>query len=652
MLKRARESFRRLFSRPDVRTKPSEHLAMDQVLRARETNRLPTGAQLSYFPKLLSGSERRLATIALCIFIVAGGLLSLRLLNTQRIEVPAVGGEYTEGVIGFPQLINPMYALSNDVDADLSRLIYSGIMRYDTNDGLVLDLAESMEVSEDQTVYTFTIRENAKWHDGQSVRAEDVVFTVLTIQNTAYLSPLEVSFSNVRVEQVDDRTVRFTLDEAFAPFLSTLTVGILPAHIWQDVSPGFAQLTELNKKPIGSGPYEFEKLIKDSKGIRSYTLKRNSDYYAGAPYIERIHLKFYSSLSEAVEALRNKNVEGIGYLPPEDVASFKKDGDIRIAYPSLAQYTAAFINQSHNSVLGDDSVRLALAQATDKQAIVESALAGLGEPIDSFILTGMIGEHPDVVKRAHSIEVANTTLEEAGWKYAEGASVRSKDGKELAFEITTLPSDELSSVANILKEQWGRVGASVTVKTVSTTDFQNDVLKNRNYDVLLSGELYGFDPDPYAFWHSSQATYPGLNLSHFSNRHADDLIEKGRSTTNVDERAAAYRELQDLVVEEASVVFLYQPSYPYAIAKNIHAEDIGNIVIPSDRLSNVHEWYIKTQKVLRGSGGEEMEAEEVGGSEETNGTEGTEGTSAEEPVVEPETSENEPEATVDTEEES
>jgi peptide/nickel transport system substrate-binding protein len=597
-MKRWRDRIRGVFSRPDVRKSPSEHLAMGQVLQARETGSMPSGAQLKYFPKLLSGSEKRVASIAIIILIIAGGLLSLRLLNSQRIQIPVVGGEYTEGVIGAPQLINPMYALSNDVDSDLSRLIYSGLMRYDSNDGLVLDLAESMEVSEDETVYTFTIRKDATWHDGRPVLAEDVVFTVLTIQNVAYLSPLEVSFNNVRVEQVDLRTVRFVLDEAFAPFLSTLTVGLLPAHIWQDVSPEYAQLTELNKKPIGSGPYEFEKLVKDSKGIRSYTLKRNADYYGGAPYISRIHFKFYNSVFDAVEALRNKNVEGISYLPPEEVANFEKDGDVQIFFPSLAQYTAAFINQGHNAVLADDDVRMALSYATNKQELVDEALAGFATPIDSFILEGMVGEHPNVESRAFNLDTANSILEDAGWTYEEGSSVRSKDGIELSFEITTLPSEELSAVATVLAEQWSAIGANVIVKTVTSVDLRADGIKNKNNDILLSGELYGFDPDPYAFWHSSQTNYPGLNLSQFSNRNADDLIETGRSSTDVEERAASYRELQDLVAEEIAAVFLYQPNYPYVISKRIKADDIGRIVIPSDRLSGAHEWYIKTRKII------------------------------------------------------
>ncbi|MFH1631927.1 MAG: peptide ABC transporter substrate-binding protein [bacterium] len=573
---------------------------MHQVLRAREVKKLPTSGQLRHLPKILTKSEKRIALGAVAVIIVAGAVLGFNLFYAKRVEAPAFGGEYTEGLIGAPQLINPLYSLTSDVDTDLSRLIYSGIMQYDSQDGLIYDLAESVDISEDETVYTIKLRDDAKWHDGYNVRAEDVVFTFSAMQNPDYRSPLLLSFSGVRVEQVDDLTVRFTLEEPLAPFLSMLTIGILPSHIWEAVSPINATLTELNKKPVGSGPYQFEKLVRDSGGtIRTYTLTANRDYYRGSPNIEFLHFKFYSDMVSAVDALKNRNVEGLSYLPLEYVKDIESDNSLSVQFPTLPQYTASFFNQDNSDALSDSDIRKALALATDKEAIIESALGGYGKSIDSFVLEGMIGEHPDIATIEFDLEAAKSQLEEAGWTLEEGAAVRTKDGVALELSITALNSSDLAVAAEELARQWTEAGILASTRLVGSTEFSNDILRDRNYQVLLSGELYGIDPDPYAFWHSSQTDYPGLNLSGLSNRNADEYIETGRSTIDTEARAEAYRALQDIVAEEVSAIFIYQPLYAFATSNKIQNIDVRQIIVPADRFSRVNEWYIKTRRVIK-----------------------------------------------------
>lgn len=573
---------------------------MNQVLSVKETHTIPSRSQLRHLPELLSKGEKQLAAGALLLILVAGTLLTFRLVSTQTTEAPAVGGEYTEGLVGSPQLVNPLYSLTSDVDTDLSRLIYTGLMRYDAHDGLVPDLAESYEISDDQKTYTFILRDDVKWHDGNPLRAGDIVFTINAMQTQEYRSPLEVSFAGVAIEQIDERTVRFILQEPFAPFLSLMTVGILPSHLWADVAPINAPLTELNTKPIGTGPYKFEKLVKDSKGaIRSYTLERNTDFYRGAPYIERLNFKFYSDSFSAIDALKNNNVEGLSFIPTEEIENFEKVGSLQLIYPALHQYTAAFINLNRTDKLGNVEVRKALAHATNKQTIVDTALQGHGTVIDSFILPGMIGDYPEITKYEFNPDAAREALSAAGWEHVDNSTVRTKGGVPLQIEIVALNSTELVAVAEELKRQWADVGVDVQIKTVDNATFQSDILKNRSYDILLSGELYGIDPDPYAFWHSSQSTYPGLNLSAFSNRNADGFIETGRTTTSRDDRATAYKSLQDIVTETVPAIFLYQPSYTYAISKKIRGVDVPQIVIPADRFAQVNEWHIKTKKTLK-----------------------------------------------------
>lgn len=594
---RWRDALRNIFRRnkSSKQTKPS--LAINQVLKARHAGIMPNRSQLKHLPKLLSKTEKQITVIAILLILVASSILSWRLLNSNRVDVAAIGGEYTEGLIGTPQLINPLYSSTSDVDSDLARLIFNGLMRYDAENGLVPDLTDSFEVSEDNKTYTFKIREDAKWHDGEQVRAEDVIFTISAIQNKDYRSPLEISFSGIIVEQVDEQTVRFILNEPFAPFLSLLTVGILPSHIWQDVFPLNAPLTELNKKPIGSGPYKFEKLVKDSKGsIRSYTLVRNPKYHRGAAQIEKLHFKFYPEVTSALEALRNHNIEGLSYVPLESVEDFEKDGNLQIIYPTLGQYVAAFFNTENSEILEEDLVREALALASNKQKLVDDILGGHGSTIKSFILNGMIGEHPELNVQVFDLPAAKEKLEKAKWLIPEDGTIRKKDDKELILDLVAVDSVELIQTAEELAVQWLILGIQVNIRIVDSTEFQNDILKNRNYDILLSGELYGIDPDPYAFWHSSQAEYPGLNLSGFSNRKADGHIEAARETTDPEKRAEEYRALQEIVAKDIAAIFLYQPTYSYAVSSKIQNVIIPSIVSPSDRFSNINDWFVKTKK--------------------------------------------------------
>jgi peptide/nickel transport system substrate-binding protein len=633
-----RNKIRGAFSHKEAK-KATNELAMSQVAKARHAGRFPKFSQWRQLPGLLTQKERLLVLGALALFLISGFFLARQLLNTQRVEVPAIGGTYTEGLIGSPQLINPLYASTSDVDSDLSRLVYSGLMRFDANEGLQMDLAESYEISDDLLSYTFALRQDANWHDGDPVRAEDVVFTFAAMQNMEYRSPLEVSFANILVEQVDEYTVRFTLDEAYSPFLSLLTTGILPSHIWEDIRPVNAAIAELNLKPIGSGPYQFEKFVRETDGtIRSYTLVRNPDYYLGDTFIEEITFKFYPDVPSAVEALRNNNVEGIAYLPMEEIADFENDHSTSLIFPSLWQYTAAFYNQDNSSILADDVVREALSAATNKELVINAALSGFGSPIESFILPGMIGEHDTLnvtgFDQAHAMEL----LDAEGWTLEEGATIRSSGDTPLQITITALATTELIQTAEELQRQWLEVGIDVSIEAVSSADLQNVVLKNRDYEILLSGELYGIEPDPYAFWHSSQTTAPGLNLADFSSGTADTLIEDGRNTTDVEVRAAAYRELQELVIAERAALFLYQPSYTYAQGSKINHEGISQIIIPADRFANIHEWYIRS-KFIFGSSEDVTEEPTSVTAEEAEDGETTEETTEEDAATEEEIAE-------------
>lgn len=578
-------------------------LTTAHILKVSQTRSWPSGRQWRELPRVMSKPERWISLMALILFMAAIIFVVSWYVVTHREEVPAVGGEYTEGLVGEPQLINPLYAVASDVDNDIANLVYSGLFRYDPVSGLVPDLAASYEISEDQTTYTIKIRDDAYWHDGEPVHSDDVVFTIQSTQNSDYKSPFAVTFRNIGVAEIDDKTVQFILPEPFAPFLSTLTLGLLPQHVWSQIAPKRATLTELNLTPIGSGPYKFEKFTKDKLGnIGTYTLIRNDRYYAENPRIERLIFKFYPTANMAADALANRNVEGMAFVPTDLVAEVEKMRGVEILRPSIPQIAVLLFNQEANELLADEDIRLALTQATDKGSLIKEVLGGFGTPIYGPIIEGMVGYHDSIETLPFDTEVAASLLDEAGWNLEEGAILRTKgegdNAEDLIFTLTVVDQPEYIHAAEVLKNQWAAVGIGLEIRVVAVVDLQASVLSGRNFEMFLTGEMVGIDPDPFSFWHSSQITDPGLNLAQYSNRNADTLLEEARVTTDPENRAAKYIEFQDLLVEDLPAIFLYQPTYRYAIADKIENVVLERITVPADRFSRVYDWYIKTKMRL------------------------------------------------------
>ncbi len=570
-------------------------VAVRQLVNLRG-GQFPTWKQWKELPRFLSFKERRTFGIALVLCILSGGMLGVRFWLSNETLLPAIGGSYTEGALGSPQYINPLYAIKSDVDSDLTRLMFSGLMRFDGNHSLTTDLAESFSVSDDQKIYTFTLRNTALWHDGEPVTSNDVLFTIDAIQNPEYHSPLTVSFNGSTAEAPDDHTIIFTLNEPFAPFLAALTVGILPAHLWEEVAPQNAPLAQLNIKPVGSGPFMFSKLVKDNKGaLRSYTVERNDHFYRDTVYLNDITLKFYNTLRELTDAVRNKNVEGASVLAAQDAQSLAHDGVIALGSPRLSQFTAAFFNQKQSAVLADGNVRQALVLAVDRTVVAQASTGAYATPVVSPVLPDMPGYDAAGIIPGADVEGAKGLLESNGWSTADGATTRAKSGTELTFTITTLDSPDLIAAANELQRQWTAIGANVRVSVVDQTALQNDVIKNHSFDVLLAGERYGAYPDLYPFWHSSQSTYPGLNLGGFVNRKVDAAIEAARISANPEKAVEAGRLLMAAFAEELPALMLYQPQYLYALSPKLYGTTVANVTTPSDRFANVEDWYRKTR---------------------------------------------------------
>lgn len=511
-------------------------------------------------------------------------------------EVPASGGDYIEAMVGQTRFINPILSQTNDIDADLSSLIFSSLLRTDTDGKFQNDLAESYEISEDKLNYTFHIKQNVKWHDGQSLNADDVIYTVKVIQDDSYYSPLIANWQGVRAEKVDDYTVRFILKNAYAPFLNNLNFGILPKHLWEQIKSNEFPLSELNFKPIGSGPYKFNSYKKDKNGkIISLTLEAGDAYYGQKPHIKKLTFKFYQKEEDAISAFNRREVKGINYISPENLEKIVDIGNKNVHRLKMPRYYAVFFNQTQSKALADKTVRLALAYAVDKNKLISEVLKGEGEAVDSPIPKTLLGYNPNTKIYDYAPDYARTLLDQAGWVDSDNDGIREKGGNKLEFTLTSSDNADTSKTAGMLQAMWKEIGASIKIE--ATGNVQEDSIRDRSYEAVLFGEILNFDPDPFAFWHSSQKKDPGLNLALFDNPDADKILEEARKETDQNVRAQKYQGLQNLVIDEEPAIFLYSPNYLYIQDKSVQGMDAKNIITPADRFNNIQNWYVKTKRI-------------------------------------------------------
>ncbi len=514
-------------------------------------------------------------------------------------EIPANGGSYVEGIVGQPMYINPILSQTNQTDSSLTRLVYSGLMKYDGSGKLVNDLAERYEILEDGKEYIFYLKKGVQWHDGEFLTSDDVIFTINTINDPLFKSPLRQNWQGVRVERVDDYTLKFILEKPYFGFLENLTVGILPKHIWSNIGYEKFPLAKFNLEPIGTGPYKFSDIHKDADGnILNYELVVFDDYFDKVPFISKILFNFYANRQEEIDAYNHKKINGIGNLPAEksNIDDYRKNTNIYEI--DIPWSFTIFFNKTKNVALANKEIRSALRMATNKQEIIKKVLNGKGTVMDAPFFPGTDEYDNKIERPTFDIEKAKELLDDSGWKL-NSDGVREKDGNNLQFAIITIDSADLIKVANLLKKQWEKIGAKIDVQAYSFADIKQNYIKTREYDALLVGQEASFNVDPYSFWHSSQKKDPGLNWALFDNKDADEIIEQARVDNDRNDRIKKYYKFQEIINEEVPAIFLFSPKYLYLVDGNIKGIATQRINSPQWRFANINNWYINTKRVKK-----------------------------------------------------
>jgi peptide/nickel transport system substrate-binding protein len=507
---------------------------------------------------------------------------------------PAFGGTYVEGVAGSPLNFDPIIAATT-VDQDVSRLVFSGLMRFDRDGTIVADLASSYEVDASGKVWTFTIRPDANWHDAAPVTSDDVLYTVRLLQDKAYAGPFADAFRGVAVTALAPKIVRFTLPDAYAPFAGSTTVPLLPSHVLSPVTFGELARQPFNTKPIGTGPFKVSEL-----DTRQVTLVRSDDFYRtkparSRPYLDKIVLRFYRDESEALAALARGEVDGTGGLSPQDAGRARTLKAIDLFSLPTNDFTALFLNvRPTKPVFRDRVVRQAIATAIDRGKVLQVAVDGRGTVADEFVPSTSWAFVRDVPRYSFSAADTKAALDAAGWIDHDGDGIRDKAGVTLAFSISTSDEPPRLAAARQIADDLANVGMKVDVRAVPFVVLVDRIARQRDFDALLVGITVGNDPDPYPFFHSSQVNDPGDDFSGYSTLPVDRLLEQARRTADQVKRRELFGQVWNAIATDIPVVFLYYTDYLYAQSHTVQGFKIAPVNDPPQRFWNVEDWYVKT----------------------------------------------------------
>jgi peptide/nickel transport system substrate-binding protein len=544
----------------------------------------------------------------ICATLIVSGLSILKRANESiMVNVPTNGGFLKEGIVGSPRFVNPVLAVS-DVDHDLSVLIYSGLIKASSKNILEKDLAESYEISEDGLEYTFTLKDNIYFHDGIKVTTDDIEFTIKKIQDNTIKSPKRPGFYDVKVEKIDSNIIKFILKKPYVPFLENLTIGILPKHLWNNLSSEQFPFSQYNVEPIGSGPYKVNKMETLKRNMllipTYYELTPFNKYALGKPFIDKLIINFYSDEKTLIEAYNKGEIESINSISIENISSINKQKNSEINTSTLPRVFAVFFNENNSEIIANKEVRQALDIAVDRNKIVNDILSGYGKDLYGPIPSGLLNKNTPEEDSSTRVEDAQNILTKAGWVMSSSTNsfqkkIDKKKTIELSVSISTLNSPDLVKVAEYIKSDWEKVGAKVVIKQFEFGDLQQNIIRPRKFEALLYGEVIGRDMDFFAFWHSSQRNDPGLNISMYANSKVDKLLEDARKTQDIEERTEKYIAFEKELKKDVPAIFLYSPNFTYITPNKIKGLEINTITMPFERFLDISKWYIETNNLWK-----------------------------------------------------
>lgn len=512
---------------------------------------------------LIKKQWQKLVLVLVLLFITANFVIffSQPLFTTlANLTGKVIKPLYVEALVGEPQTFNPLFS-KTEAEKEINSLVFRGLMKISDKGEPVPDLAEKFEIK-DGTSYTFKLKKNLKWQDGVAFSADDVIYTIQIGQNSIYQSEIEETFRDVTVSKVDNQTINFKLKEPFAPFLSALTVGIVPKHI------------PLNSyRPIGTGSFRFVEIKKTDVVLEGQKV--------------RVKFQFYPNTQTAITALKLGQVHGLPNYRSQDFdvnqwKNFKLKSSV-LDY----QQVMAFFNLK-DDILKEKPVRQALAFATPKNQILINSAGKKGKAAVNSLPNLLNLQNNAAEKYPLNLEKAASLLANSGWVMKDG--VRFKDNKRLSLTITTLDSPDFIDTAVKMRNSFKQIGVDAEVVIISGMELRNQVVPNRDFAILVTSQSLDPDPDQYVLWHTTQTKQ--ANISGIATAKIDKLLEDGRKTLDPKVRAEKYQEFTRIILDESPAIFLYYPQFNWIVSKRIENINLADFHEPIDRFKSIDSWSI------------------------------------------------------------
>ncbi|MCZ2260304.1 peptide-binding protein [Sporosarcina sp. G11-34] len=510
--------------------------------------------------------------------------------ENQKVDNPTEesGGSLVLGTTAAPTIFNPYYSTDTS-SSTIENFIFSGLVTVDTDFNPEGDLAESWDFTEDGLTWTFNLRKDVKWHDGEDFTADDVVFSYGIPLHEDYIGPRGLPFEIIdEINKIDDHTVEIILSEPYAPFITiTAQFQVLPKHILGDVPIADLGTNEFNtKSPIGTGPFKF----KEWKEGEYIELEANEDYFLGKPKLDSIISKIVPDMNTLMAQLQVGDINMTGITPQyiETARKLEDEGIIEISSgPSNAW---EFIGYNlRNELFQDKLVRQALTHAIDKEAIVQAILDGSGVVAHGPGSPANWAFNDDVPEFEYDPEEAKKKLKEAGWEPGSDG-IMEKDGQKFEFVLKTTSANEIrQQIAEVAQQQLSEIGIKTSIEVLEWSAYVEQTSPpNWNFDAMVAGWSIGSDPDPTWFWHTSEIEN-GLNYGGYSNEKVDELLSENTKISNLEERKAIIAEADAIVTEDQPSTFLYYVEGHLAYSPKLH----GPLFNAANTYYKVHEWYIE-----------------------------------------------------------
>lgn len=522
----------------------------------------------------------RLLVLEWSLLVIALILLSV----TQAIwftesytdDVFADGGTYTEATIGDVNSLNPLFATTNS-EKVLSRLLFATLSTIDYSGHPGVGLAQSITPSDDGKTWTVKLRDNLKWSDGTPITNEDVLYTVDLIKDPAVSSIYDSNLANVKVSEGENGEIIFALPSTYVDFVSALNFPIVPKHELEDTDPRTILEDSFSNVPVTSGAFSFNALQSmPSSNEKVYYLSANPYYYRGKGLLNGFAVHTYGNKNDIIGAINASAVTATAELSKADGEKITSN-QFQRKDSSLSVGTFIFFNTT-SSAMKNAELRTAIRQGIDINQIrgIDSSAIPLNYPIlESQI---KLNEYPALP--VQDLDAAMAKVNEI------------KGDEPINIELATINSGYFPNIANALADQLEKMGIKANVSIYEENqDFINNVVAKRSYDILVYEVELGADPDPLPYYHSSQASSAGLNLSNYRNSLVDDLLLGARDTLDEALRIKKYETFLGYWVNDVPAIGLHQSDLTYYYNRNTrtYGDDV-RLITPLDRFTDVTNW--------------------------------------------------------------